>query len=107
MIKLTKEKEVLKEEIEIEAGAYYFESKEATYKITVNEPDENSCIDFLMEEIVNFSNIYSLKIKDDYAYEGDSLPYSFLAFIFGKENYKEITEEEFNQQKQEVIKRLT
>ena len=105
-IKITKEKEVIKEDIEIESGTYYFESKEATYKITIKEPDENNYIDFIMEEIINYSNICSFKIRDDYVYEGDTLPYSFLAFILGKENYKKITEQEFEQQKQEVIKRL-
>ena len=106
MIKLTKEKEVIKEDIEISFGTYYWEDSHLdSYKIIIYENEDfENYVDFKMERVMNSGNIWGIKIELDYC-DTEDLPYVFKQFIFGgKKN--EITEEEFNQQKQEVIKRL-
>ena len=106
MIKLTKEKEVIKEDIEISFGTYYWEDSHLdSYKIIIYENEDfENYVDFKMERVMNSGNIWGIKIELDYC-DTEDLPYVFKQFIFGgKKN--QITEEEFNQQKQEVIKRL-
>ena len=114
-IKLTKEKEVIKEEVEIKNGLYFFS---IGYK--GDEPYEFCKINITSEAYgrhEGFAQIDWEFVRNDYddyfirkksGYD-DFLPYDFNRFFLqdsAEKEYKEITEQEFEQQKQEVIKRI-
>ena len=104
MIKLTKEKEVIKEEIEIPFGVYYYSDDAVDCKIELRDYG-NNFVKHKLTRLEDFSNLYGIRIFESESFYGEDIPYSFKKFIFGgKKN--EITEQEFEQQKQEVLKRL-
>jgi hypothetical protein len=104
-MKITKTKEVITEEIEVEIGTYYFEDESLfTYKIEIKDSEEDDYCDYIMEIVSNFSNICGIRIKDDFC-NSENVPYEFRQFILGIAG-KKITKEEFEKEKQEVLKRL-
>lgn len=103
MIKITKEKQVIKEEVQIEQGIYYFYTDSGTCKIELQEEDGNV---FVRRTVLqDYSNVYGIKIWEDHRENGDSLPYEFEKFIFG-EKKDEITEEQFEKERQGILKKL-
>lgn len=103
-MKIAKKKEVVTEEIEIKAGTYYFECDLISYCFTLKEEDEWGHADFKLETLTNFGNVYGIRIREDYC-DSESIPYDFKQFILGEAG-KEITEEEFKKEKEEILKRL-
>ena len=106
-MKITKKKEVVTEEIEIKAGTYYFKCQDNEFhKMELGETDDNGVTNYKCTYVSNFSDIFSIKIREDYTFDEEHLPYKFSAFI-REISGKKIEKEEFEQQKQEVISRLT
>jgi hypothetical protein len=104
-MKITKKKEVVTEEIEVSPGEYYFVDANAVFYKMVLEEDEDA-IYYFYEKVENFSDVWGIRVKKDSIIFGEEeLPYAFSAFIRGISGIK-IEKEEFEQQKQEVIKRL-
>lgn len=96
---------VVEEEIEIEEGTYYFEDDNlVVYKFSFTE-DEHTYMDYKFEEVKNFSNVYSITFKEDWSDGIGNLPYKVEQYLLKKEG-KEITEQEFNTEKEEVISKL-
>ena len=114
-IKITKEKEVIKEEIEIKEGLYFFsvgyrgDEPYEYYKININSEAYGRHEGFAQidwEFVRDDSADYCIRKKSGY---DDFLPYDVNKFFLqdsAEKEYKAITEQEFEQQKQEVIKRL-
>jgi hypothetical protein len=103
-VKILKEKEVIKEEIEIQLGIYYFNDGDVMSKIELSD-DVDNFVNHKLTRVEDFSDIYGIRIFEDSSFEGEDIPYSFKQFILnGRRN--EITEEEFEQTKQEVLKRI-
>lgn len=104
-MKITKTKEVITEEIEIQAGIYYFEDSNLfSYKMILFETDEYGFADYKMEILSNFGNIYGIRIREEYL-SSDNVPYEFKQFILGKSG-KEISQQEFEKERQDILKRL-
>jgi hypothetical protein len=104
MIKLIKEKEVIKEEVEIPFGIYYFNDDGVDCKIELLD-DGDDFVEHRLTRLEDFNNFYGVRVFEKASLYGEDIPYSFKKFIFGGRK-NEITEQEFEQQKQEVIKRL-
>ena len=103
-VKILKEKEVIKEEIEIQLGIYCFNDGAVMSKIELSDDGDNH-IKHKLTRVDDFSNIYGIRIFEDSSFEGEDIPYSFKQFILnGRKN--EITEQEFEQSKNEVLKRI-
>jgi hypothetical protein len=97
--------QIIEEQVEVKEGTYYFEDdKLVVYKFSFTE-DEHTYFDYKFEEVKNFSNIYSITFKEDWSDGISDLPYKVEQFLLKKEG-KEITEQEFNSEKEEVINRL-
>lgn len=103
-MKIIKTKEVVREEIEISSGEYYFEIQARSYKIVIEETDEDGYTKYKMETLNNFGNIYSIRVYDDEC-NSEEIPYNFKQFILGEAG-KKITKEEFNFEKQDILKRI-
>jgi hypothetical protein len=104
-MKITKTKEIVTEEIEIKAGTYYFEDEDIiSHKFILNEPDDDYT-EYSVETLRSSYNNYGIRIVEEGAWDSDQLPYTFKQFILGVGG-KEITEEEFNKEKQEILKKL-
>ena len=61
--------------------------------------------DFILESLYSYSNKVGIIIREDDAWDETDLPYSFREFILGKSG-KEITEEEYEKERKEIIKKL-
>lgn len=103
-MKIIKTKQVIKEEIEVESGTYYFDIQARSYKITLAETDKDGYTKYKMETLNNFGNIYSIRVYDDEC-NSEEIPYDFKQFILG-EFGKKITKEEFDFEKQDILKRM-
>ena len=104
-MKIVKTKEVVTEEIEIQAGIYYFEDSNLfSFKMTLFNEDEEGFIDYKMEILSNFGNVYGIKIREGYI-SSENVPYEFKQFILG-ESGKEISQEEFEKERQEILDKL-
>ena len=104
-MKIIKKKKVVEEEIQIEVGTYYFTNNDlSVYKFSFEE-DEGNYINYKLEVIENFSNRYGITLREDWSDGQDNLPYSVEQFLL-KMGCKEITEEEFLQEKKEVLDRI-
>lgn len=104
-MKITKTKEVVTEEIEVQQGEYYFDIQARSHKMTVGETDEDGYTKYKMETLNNFGNIYSIRVYDDEC-NSEEVPYDFKQFILGEAG-KKITKEEFDFEKQDILKRIT
>jgi hypothetical protein len=105
-MKINKETKVIAEEVEFEAGAYYWEDNQLNfYKISVNENEDfENYVNFKMERLTLSGNIWGIRVEEDYD-DMENLPYAFKEFIIGGQKRK-ITEEEFNKEKQEILNRI-
>jgi hypothetical protein len=103
-MKLTKTKEVVTEEIEVSPGTYYFEIALRCNKMVIEETDEDGYTKYKMETLNNFGNIYSIRVYDDEC-TSEEIPYEFKQFILG-ETGREITEEDYIEERRDVISRL-
>ena len=117
-MKITKTKEVITEEIEVEDGLYFIsigykgdDSPYEFYKVNINRNAFGrhtgyAQIDYTF--VRNDEDDSCIRTKSSY---DNFLPFDvnqfFLQDFSAEKEYKEITEEEFEQQKQEVIKRIT
>lgn len=105
-MKITIKKEVVAEELEIEAGTYYFKCTEGEFhKMELGETDNEDITNYRCTYVSNFSDVFGIKVREDYTYDEQDLPYKFSAFIRGISGQK-ITKEEFEQQREEVLKKL-
>ena len=105
-MKITKTKEVVKEEVEIKAGTYYFKCQDGEFhKMELGETDEENVTNYRCTYVSNFLDIFAVKVKEDYTFDGEDLPYEFSAFIREISGQK-IEKEEFEEQKQIVISKL-
>ena len=107
-MKITKKKEIVTEEIEVEAGTYYFQCQEgAVHKMVLTYyDDEAEGVDYNMESVESWFSPYGIRVRKDIAFDEEEFPYKFSAFI-REISGKKIEKEEFEQQKQQVIKRIT
>jgi hypothetical protein len=103
-MKITKTKQVVTEEIEVSPGTYYFEIALRSNKMVIEETDEDGYTKYRMETLNNFANIYSIRVFDDECTSED-VPYEFKQFILGEAG-KEITEEDYIEERRDVISRL-
>jgi hypothetical protein len=104
-MKITKTKEVVTEDIEVKAGTYYFEDDDIiSHKFTLAEPEEDYT-EYIIETLRSSYNNYGIRIVEDGAWYSDQLPYTFKQFILGIAG-KEITKEDFDKEKQEVLDKL-
>ena len=73
--------------------------------MTFEETDEDGYTKYKMETLHNFGNIYSIRV---YVVECDSedVPYDFKQFISGEAG-KSITKEEFEEEREYILKRIT
>jgi hypothetical protein len=105
-MKITKTKQVVTEEIEVNPGTYYFSCAEQNYnKIVLEQDNGEDVTDFIFETVIPNSDLYGIRIRKDWVTDEEDLPYKFLEFILGKSG-KKIEEEEYNEVKQEILKRL-
>ncbi len=103
-MKITKTKEVVTEEIEIQPGEYYFDIQLRSYKMIVGETDKDGYTKYKLETLNNFANICSVKVYDDEC-NSEEVPYKFKQFILGEAG-KKITKEEFEYEKQDILNRI-
>jgi len=104
-MKIIKKKEVVTEEIEVQLGEYYFECIDGLYhKITIFQT-EGMTTDYILESVENYLDFWGIRCKKDWSDNDDNVPYKFSAFI-REISGKKIEKETFEQQKQEVIKRI-
>jgi len=103
-MKITKTKEVVTEEIEVKAGIYYFDIQLRSYKMIIEETDEDGYTKYKMETLNNFGNNYSIKIYEDEC-TSENPPYEFKQFYLGEAGRK-IEKEEFDKERQEILKRI-
>lgn len=97
--------QIIEKEIEVKEGTYYFEDDNlVVYKFSFTE-DEHTYMDYKFEEVKNFSNIYGITFKEDWSDGISNLPYKVEQYLLKKEG-KEITEQAFNSEKEEVISKL-
>lgn len=96
-LKITKKKEVISEEIEVEKRTYCFERDLVSYRVKFYEDF------YTMEVLHNFANIKGVRIN--VFDEWDSIPYQFEQFVLEGYN-KEIEEEQFLKEKQEILSQL-
>ena len=103
-MKITKKKEVVPEEIEVEEGTYYFECQEGiVHKMVLTEEEDTT--DYFYESVESYLNNYGVRVRRDSITDGEELPYKFSAFIRGVSG-KKIEREEFEEQKKQVIERI-
>ena len=104
-MKITKTKEVVTEEIEVELGTYYFECQEGLiYKMILTEYDDDG-IDYFLEEVSSWGSPYGIRVRKDTIFEEEEVPYIFSAFIRGISGEK-ITKEMYEQEREETLKRI-
>ena len=104
-MKITKKKEVITEEIEVEVGTYYFECQEGTVHKMVLVNDDQIGIDYFLESVESWWSTYGIRVRKDFITDEEEFPYKFSAFI-REISGKKIEKEEFEQQKQEVINKI-
>ena len=105
-MKVTKTKEIVTEEIEVNPGTYYFKCEDGDYyKFILEKTDGDGSTNYTYTSVTNFSDIFGIRVKEDYIIFNDNIPYTFSAFI-REISGKKIEKEDFEQQKQEVIKRI-
>jgi len=104
-MKITKTKEVITEEVEVNPGTYYFEDEDLiSYKMVVEEVDEEGFADYTLETITNFGNITGIRIRKEWM-DADNIPYVFKQFILGISG-KKIEKEEYYKEREEVKQKL-
>ncbi len=103
-MKITKTKEVVTEDIEIKAGIYYFEDDDLVVYKFVLEETEDDYTNYMLEIVQNFSNIYSLTIKKDGAWDEEGLPWRAKQFFLG--GTKKIEKEQYYKERTELLERL-
>lgn len=105
-MKITKKKEVIEEEVEIIAGTYYFECEQGEFhKMELGETGNEGITNYRCTYVYNFSDMFGIKVREDYSYDEDGLPYKFSAFIRGISG-KEIIKEKYETERKEVLKRI-
>lgn len=104
-MKLTKIKEVVKEEIEVNSGECYFECSEGSYHKMILTTYDDDGLDYFLESVENWSSPYGIRVRKDTIFDAEELPYKFSAFI-REISGKKIEKEEFYKVKQEVLNRL-
>ena len=105
-MKITKKKEVVSEEIEVDAGTYYFQCQEGAVHKMVLIDDDQVGMDYFLESVESWGSPYGIRVRKDFITDEEEFPYKFSAFI-REISGKKIEKGEFEQQKQEVIKRIT
>lgn len=104
-MKITKKKEVVIEEVEVQIGTYYFECHEGILHKMVLEQENDDSIEYTMESVENYNSPYGIRVREDYALEGDDFPYKFSCFLLGISG-KKIKKEEYDREKDKTLKRL-
>ena len=105
-MKITKTKEVVKEYKEIQKGSYFFTCQEGIlHKFMLSEEDEDGIYEYFYETLNNYNNQYWIKVKKDFITDAEELPYKVSAF-FRDVSGKVITRDEYNKEREEVLKRL-
>jgi len=104
-MKITKTKEVITEEIEVVPGTYYFEDENIiAHRFILKEP-EDEYSEYMLETLYSNSNKVGIIIREDGTWDDEHLPFVFSQFITGNGG-KQITKEDFEKERQEVLKRL-
>lgn len=104
-MKITKKKEIVVEEVEVQIGTYYFECHEGILHKIVLEQESDDSIEYIMESVENYNSPYGIRVREDYALEEDGLPYKFSAFLLGISG-KKVEKGEYDTERENVIKRL-
>ena len=95
----------MSEEIDVQPGTYYFEDEYVSSNKFTLMHIEDGYQDFTLETLYFQSNKFGVIIREDGAWDEEDLPYNFKQFILGEAG-KDITKEEFEKEKQEVINRI-
>ncbi len=104
-MKITKTEKVVKEEIDVQPGTYYFEDGELTSrKFVLYEPEDNYS-EFDLESLYSRFNTIGIERKEDGAWDENDLPYSFKQFILGIAG-KKIGKEEYYKERQQILDKL-
>jgi hypothetical protein len=103
-MKIIRNKEIVKEEVEIPSGVYYYEVDLRSYRMSFGDTDEHGYTKYELVSLSNFSNVTAIRVHEDECTSED-VPYDFKQFILEGMGRK-ITEEEFNIEKQEILKRV-
>lgn len=103
-MKITKSKEVVTEEIEINAGIYYFEDSDLTSHKIIMEEEEDGYTYYVLETLYNFGNIFGIRVRQD-SMDSKNIPYVFKQFILGISG-KKIEKEDYYKEREEIKQKL-
>lgn len=104
-MKVTKKKEVVTEEIDLQPGTYYFECSEGSlHKMVLTEYDDEG-LDYFYETVDSWGSPYGIRVRKDVIFNEEELPYKFSAFI-REISGKKIGKEEYDTEKEETLKRI-
>ena len=99
-------KEIVKEYKEIQNGIYFFTCQEGTlHKFMLSEEDEDGIYEYFYETLSGYNNEYWIKVRKDFITDAEELPYKVSAF-FRDVSGEVITRDEYNEEREEVLKRL-
>ena len=97
-------------EVEVEDGITYFHSwneddePEDYYKLSVGKARNfETLYDISITKIRNYENDFSIRHYEICEYE---LPYNLRGYFSGENKKEELTEEQFNKVKQEILNKL-
>lgn len=105
-MKITKTKEVITEDIDVQPGTYYFEcGSHIARKFTLFEKEDDSLQEFVFETLYGFSNRTGINMLEDNAWDENDLPYDFKQFILGIAG-KKIEKEQYYKERTEILNKL-
>ena len=104
-MRITKTKDVITENIEVNSGTYYFEcDSHIARKFTLLEKTDVSQ-EFIFETLYNFSNKIGINMLEEDAWDENDLPYDFKQFILGILG-KKIEKEDYYKERQQILDKL-
>lgn len=105
-MKIAKTKEVIKEYKEVQNGVYFFVCEEGIlHKFMLSEEDEDGIYEYFYETLNSYYNQYCIKVKREFITDVEELPYKVSAF-FRDTSGEIITQDEYNKEREKVLKKL-
>lgn len=90
--------------VEVKEGVFYFYIDFISYKVIISFDED--AIDYKLEILTYCYEEWGIKVKSDYIFSVDDLPYEVKLFIWEDKSVKTITEEYYNEVRNEILKRL-
>ena len=100
-MKIIKKSEVVIDEVDLELGTYYFEYENGNYNKMILEYYDGEGVSYFLETVENYHYTYGIRIRQDFAFCFEDLPYKFSAFI-REVSGKKINKEKFELEKQQL-----